>query len=353
VIGIPPHGWKWQNFRKIAELWGHLICLGRSIEKTDTFETMTILIQTDILRRIEDEIIFHIEDLGFRIVVKELSLVSPVLQKAHNLYFHVQHDEDAASNEGVPGFEDVESGSEADSGMMQTVHMSEDTPNHDLEQENPDHVLKRTQAELITNSNSNKEVEQPEEAAEGASMNTDSRTKTAVFSQNEGSDGIRNRMLASRSIMVNEIAGQSTEESLIEPPGFERRVVLAQDPSKFPVVNADNCIENFNSNPEPIGVQETYDENRVTRTQNANAGDGKIPAENKLIKTQGAQQTSSSSTEGSVQKIAKEIERIGNILGLKVVQNGKINANKDMRLKTTKKPLHRDRPSKRGTGTQQ
>jgi len=354
VIGIPPHGWKWQNFRKIAELWGHLICLGRSIEKTDTFETMTMLIQTNILRRIEDEIIFHIEDLGFRIVVKELSLVSPVLLKAHN-FFHVQQDEDAASNEGVPGFEDVESGSEADSGMVQTARMNEDISNHNLEQKNPDHVLKRTQAELITNSNSNKEVEveQSEEAARNASMNTDSRTKTAIFSQNEGSVGVLNRVLASRSIMLNDNAGQSIEESMTEPPGFERRDVLTQDPSKSIKVNADNCIAKFNSNNESVEVQEASGENREPRTHNTNDGAEKIHAENKLNKVKGAQQTSSSSTEGSVQRIAKEIERIGNILGLKVVQNGKLIAKEDKRLKTTNKLAHRDRKSKCGPGTQQ
>jgi len=138
-----------------------------------------------------------------------------------------------------------------------------------------------------------------------------------------------------------------------EPPGFERRAVLAQDPSKFPEVNADNCIVNYNPNPEPIGVPENSCENLVPRAHNANVGDGKVPAGSKLIKAQGTQQVSSSSAEGSVQKIAKEIERIGNILGLKVVQNEKINTKKDTRLKTTKKPVHRDRPPKRGTGTQQ
>jgi len=172
---------------------------------------MTMLIETDILRRIEDEFIFNIEDLGFRIVVKEISLAPQVVQKTHKFQFHQQQYEDAASNDGVPGFEDVESGSESDSGNVQTVHISEEAPNHDFEQKNHVRMLQRTQAKLRSNSNSNKEVEQSEGAAEGASMNTDSRTKTAMFSQNEGSDGVLNRVLASRSNMVNENQGQSTE----------------------------------------------------------------------------------------------------------------------------------------------
>ena len=357
VLGIPPHGWKWQNFKKIAELWGYLICLGRSIVKTDTFETMTMLIETDILRRIEEEFIFNIEDLGFRVVVREISLAAQMVQKSHQFQFQQQPYEDAASNDGVPGFEDVEEGSDSDSGNVQTVHISEATPNHDahhyLEQKTHGQMMKMTQAKLRSNSNSNNETEQSEGAAEGASINSASRTKTAMFSQNEGSDGVLNRMLASRSNMANESKGQSTEESMQEPPGFERRVVLAQDPSQFPEVNADNCLVTYNPNPEPIGLQENSCENHVPKVDNANVGDGKIPNCSKVIKAQKTQQCSSSSAEGSVQKIAKEVERIGNILGLTVVQNEKINANKVTRLKKTKKPVHRDRPPKRGTGTQQ
>jgi len=47
IIGVPPHGWKWENFKKIAYLWGRLICLGKSIARTDNFESMKILIATD------------------------------------------------------------------------------------------------------------------------------------------------------------------------------------------------------------------------------------------------------------------------------------------------------------------
>jgi len=36
VIGVPPHGWLWENFKIIAELWGYLICLGKPILRTDS-----------------------------------------------------------------------------------------------------------------------------------------------------------------------------------------------------------------------------------------------------------------------------------------------------------------------------
>ena len=44
-----------ENFKKIADLWGRLICLGKSIAKTDTFESMNILIATDYFHTIENE----------------------------------------------------------------------------------------------------------------------------------------------------------------------------------------------------------------------------------------------------------------------------------------------------------
>jgi len=30
IMGVPPHGRSWDNFKQIAELWGDFICLGRS-----------------------------------------------------------------------------------------------------------------------------------------------------------------------------------------------------------------------------------------------------------------------------------------------------------------------------------
>jgi len=37
VVGVPPHRWKWENFKAIADLWGYLICLGKPIARIDTF----------------------------------------------------------------------------------------------------------------------------------------------------------------------------------------------------------------------------------------------------------------------------------------------------------------------------
>jgi len=80
IIGVPPHGWKWENFKKIVELWGVLLCLGKPIIRTDSFESMKVLIATDILRSIQCDLTLHIEDLGFRVLVKEIGPASQAFQ---------------------------------------------------------------------------------------------------------------------------------------------------------------------------------------------------------------------------------------------------------------------------------
>jgi len=97
VIGVPPHGWKWENFKKIADIWGYLIYLGKSIAKTDTFESMRLLIETNILVRIDDDFVFTLEDMGFRVIVREISPASQIYQKPYHSNHH--QEEDAGSND--------------------------------------------------------------------------------------------------------------------------------------------------------------------------------------------------------------------------------------------------------------
>jgi len=202
---------------------------------------------------------------------------------------------------------------------------------------------------LQANQNSNCETEQSEGDTEEASINSDSRTKTAMFSQNEGSAGVFNRMLESRGVMANESKDWSTEETMQEPPGFERRVALSQDPSQVPERNANNCVATPNSSLEPKDVQEDSYGKNASKVDNIDDGTEKITKCSKGIKAKETQQCSCNSAEDSIQKITKEVDRIGKILGLTVVQN----ANRPTSLKTTKKTVHRVRPPKCGKGTQQ
>ena len=72
VFGVPPRGWCWENFQRISDLWGRLITLRKSIAKTDSVESMQLLITIDIFSQIEEEILLTLEDEGHHIPVQEV-----------------------------------------------------------------------------------------------------------------------------------------------------------------------------------------------------------------------------------------------------------------------------------------
>ena len=82
VLGVPPHGWKWENFKSIAELWGRLIYLGKSTLNTDSFEVMRVLVATKTFQRIEAEVLLSVGYGGYKVTVKEAETVSQVLSPA-------------------------------------------------------------------------------------------------------------------------------------------------------------------------------------------------------------------------------------------------------------------------------
>ena len=83
VIGVLPYGWKWENFKQIAELWGRLICLGKSSSNTDSFEVMRVLIATKSFQRIEAEVLLTVGYGGYRVMIKEAETISQMFNKVH------------------------------------------------------------------------------------------------------------------------------------------------------------------------------------------------------------------------------------------------------------------------------
>jgi len=73
VFGVPSHGWTMKTFENIASLWGKLVCLETPIEDTISFESMKMLIDCVRFHHIEGDIILHLDDAGFRVMVKEAS----------------------------------------------------------------------------------------------------------------------------------------------------------------------------------------------------------------------------------------------------------------------------------------
>ena len=101
IFGVPPHGWIWENFKGIANSWGRLINLGKSFVRTDSFESMKILIVNDHFHRIEANFILSLEDSGYRIKVKEISLDVQLIQSSTPTMGATD------SSDGVLGSEDV------------------------------------------------------------------------------------------------------------------------------------------------------------------------------------------------------------------------------------------------------
>jgi len=180
VVGVPPHGWQWENFKKIADIWGYLICLGKPIARTDTLQRMRLLIETNILVRIDDDFILTLGDLRFRVIVREIGPASQILQRPH---FSNPHPKEVAdSNDELPGFGDIEKVCESDADSGKEGQMIEDRSIEGVQ-------LHHGNEHMVTQLNSNfgKGSEQPEIEEAADSINSVTRTKTANFSQNERS----------------------------------------------------------------------------------------------------------------------------------------------------------------------
>jgi len=107
IFGVPPHVWTWDNFKKVTDIWGRIICLGESIARTDSFDSMKVLIDTDRFYTIEAYVILSIEDSGYRLKMKEVGPSVQVLQPAH-IPCSSPLAEAMDSSHRVVGFEDLD-----------------------------------------------------------------------------------------------------------------------------------------------------------------------------------------------------------------------------------------------------
>ena len=107
IYGVPPHGWMWENFKTIAEIWGTFICLGRSTSIPDSFEVLKVLIATDILQTIEQELRLTLGNCSYRVMVKETRLFNQA-HLHHITRTHRKNDEDGHSTDDIRGFENID-----------------------------------------------------------------------------------------------------------------------------------------------------------------------------------------------------------------------------------------------------
>lgn len=107
IFGVPPHGWTWDNFKKVADICGRIVCLGKSIARIHSFDSMKVLIETDRFHTIEADVILSIEDSGYRLKIKEVGSSPQVIQPAR-IPCSSPLAEALDSNHGVVGFEDLD-----------------------------------------------------------------------------------------------------------------------------------------------------------------------------------------------------------------------------------------------------
>ena len=269
VIGIPPHGWVWENFKQIAELWGRMICLGKSSSNTESFEAMRILVATKVMQRIEAVVILQVGYGGYRVSVKETGNISPMPSKVHHDAARVEAD-DQLSNTDIPGFEDVDdniSNLEVEEGRLELNQIQK-------------------------NSNGAEGKETPSNNESRLNTLEKTRTKTVSFSQNGYSEEIRKLNQHSRG--RGNIKGQEEEKDneCIPPPGFEfSKCQKLKEVCTSQVQQAEQQLA------------------------------GKVGNQKEVTQQAISEDTSSNSTSESLIRLAQESLHISELLGVRVTGN--------------------------------
>ena len=253
ILGVPPHGWCWENFKTIAELWGNFICLGKSVSQIDSFESMKVLIATKILQKIDSEILLQIGSCGYRIKISEYEMVSQPNASNQNHPNSFQ----SKDKEVIPGFEDVEDSDEVEFSSAAQGQEEEEADN----------------GQANSNSNTVKDVEPT-----NSNDISRTRTKTASFSQNGYSEEICKVNLHLRAL-GDAVSNDEVSQVSQPPPGFEKY-----------------CIDHSTGVSTPNNYKEAL--------------------------LQGISSPASpTSTLESLVKVAQDSLKIGELLGVKVIEN--------------------------------
>jgi len=326
VVGVPPHGWIWENFQQIAGIWGYLISLSKPIIRTDAFDSMKLLIETDIMSCIEEHVILNIEDLGYRIYVKEVNTTGLGTQASQPCKPH-HVTEDVQSNYEVPGFEDVITPQAVQSNDV--VHGRSYSPSA-----NQEHEGRKHSGEEENNSKFEQGDEGPNMEYQHGGNVSFTRTKIAQLSNNEYSEEV---LMMANQLEPEQLRQQekpkmsvqqiNEESSIQEPPGFERKNLDLRENAtvKRRLITADS---------QPNMVQGTRSE-QSKEAAHDNSGEGRksVQLRQEIITVDQGKQANRSSispkarsttnSSDSCEKLAQEALRIGQALGIKVVSHEK------------------------------
>ncbi|KAK8690489.1 hypothetical protein V6N13_074022 [Hibiscus sabdariffa] len=97
VLGLPMHLWSEESFNNISQLWGRLIRMEEATLEPQSFEQARILIETNILARVEETVELILGDWSGQIRVQEVEVVH-----SHDVVCHCKSSELLALSEVDP-----------------------------------------------------------------------------------------------------------------------------------------------------------------------------------------------------------------------------------------------------------
>jgi len=314
IMGVPPHGWSRENFKRIAELWGEFISLDRSVDCTDSFEVMKVLVATKTFKFIEGEVILSIEYGGYRVFIREAGTVSQV--RSPPLQRIMSNMEDNDSNQEVPGFEDL-------------ADMEESNSNQQPWKEQAEGKSKGGDSPLSNSNSNSKAIGNTGINYGGLKDDSNSKTKTVSFSQN----GLSEELLkvSQKPRLAAKVTAEDQGVEVQAPPGFGNRKsndevgsIISKPNSKDKLdcvlstdMGAD--INSQNSLDEPPGFEKLKEKGRNRlKTKPTHSRTGTT----KQLEASTSSSYTNETTE-SMLKAAHESIQVGELLGVRVIGNKK------------------------------
>ena len=198
IVGVPPQGWLWENFKKIAEVWGKLVCLGKQTKATDSFEVMRACIVTKLLQRISGEVVLLVGSCGYRIMISEAETICQTCHSSTNIGAPYEDDH-------VPGFEDLED--------------MEESENENICSSNQKQIGEDEAEVSFSNSKTRKGQESFRSNERKQANSSTTKTKTVSFTAGNSMEMCRDRQKL-KALVARECNEGSSSVSL-PPPGFE------------------------------------------------------------------------------------------------------------------------------------
>uniref|UniRef100_A0A7C9AUC6 Uncharacterized protein n=1 Tax=Opuntia streptacantha TaxID=393608 RepID=A0A7C9AUC6_OPUST len=293
----------WENFKKIAEIWGRFVCLGKSATATDSFEAMKVCIATNILQKINSEVLLSLGSCGYRIIITEAEVVTQVGSLCNKTGIHKEMDH-------VPGFEDIEDIEESENDNIHTGNQ----------------VQAGEEEDELANSNSKvgKAQESPRSNESRQVTPSLTRTKTVSFSIIGDSEEIRKATHHLRSLAAQDSKEGSSPISQ-PPPGFE-----------------------FESQNSPVAAKAQTNNGMVfpsgnsEQDQQEDVNVDEVPPSKRELMKEPASSNSTEVTSESLKQLAHKSLQFGEILGVKVI------GDYEAAVSRTTKPLKKNRGKKRG-----